>query len=132
MKKSIFIQHSDAGFYLPYITFVCMIVFMMLGTSIALYQNHVRMTHKMLEWTKVETMVQMTTASFVNDGLYKNNETGEATYNFPDGKVDMSYKQETPEKWLLNITVKTKRDFVSSDFHIVTVSEPYEEAEDST
>lgn len=132
MRKSLSTKRYEAGFYLPYISFVCMLVFMMIGTSVVLYKNHLQMTHKMMEWTRVETMIQMTTATFVNDELYNKPEGGETTYNFPDGTVDMSYKEEAAGKWLLHIKIKTKRDFDFADYYIVTVPGSSGEAEDTS
>jgi ribosomal protein L35AE/L33A len=122
MKKRLHIKPPKSGFYLPYTVFVSMIVFVIITTSIAMYQNNVHNTHKLMELVEVETMAQMTKAQFIQGEKYRTTSNGQGNYIYPYGNVDYRFSKQLPgDTWALHMDITTKSAVLIKKMYTITV-----------
>ncbi len=104
-------RKSEAGFFLPFVLFVFVLVSSSVLTTVAIYQNELKVSARLLEQIKAETMVQMSTVD-VKERLNKGEiaKEGRLRYHFPQGKTSVHYKREKEQIYRLYIEVLTEGD----------------------
>lgn len=104
-------RKSEAGFFLPFVLFVFVLVSSSVLTTVAIYQNELKVSARLLEQIKAETMVQMSTVD-VKERLNKGEiaKEGRLRYRFPQGKTSVHYKREKEQIYRLYIEVLTEGD----------------------
>lgn len=119
MKKQLPLITNENGFYLPYVMFVSMVTFLVITTSILIYQNKIETAHTMSEFIEIETLIQMTKANFLNDQVYKTEDSGEIMYQYPNGEVELMFARIDENKFELNMILHTLNDLkLEKTFHV--------------
>jgi|SRR5690625_4853480 len=120
MKKQS--QHTnESGFYLPYVLMVSLITLTVISSSILSYQNEMEATYYLLEQIEAETLIQMGSAQFKKEELYKNNDHGKITYELPNGIVYIEYTRQSKQMCSLDFLVETNNDFSFEFRNIINV-----------
>ncbi len=108
-KKSLIM--SESGFYLPLTMMVSMIVLSAVITSVLIYKNEMEVSHTLKEQIEVETLIQMARAKFKEEEVYKNKNSGQITYEFPNGTAVIQYDKIDTHQYSLQFDVTTKEQF---------------------
>lgn len=110
---------NEAGFFLPYVLFITSLVFMIVTTSINIYQQDTQMTHRYVDQLRIETLVQMGLATFRKEYLPNESSTLTVDYVFPDGEVTIVYHLIDEFEYRLHFTVLTVNDSLYTVLHTV-------------
>lgn len=97
---------NQHGFFLPYVLFITALIFIIVTASINIYKNDTHITHRLVEQTKIKTLVQMSSMKFKENLEELDSTDNPITYTFPDGNVEITYlvlnKQEIRIDFLIN------------------------------
>ena len=115
-------QNNEAGFYLVYTVFISMIVCTILLSAIVAYRLNVTETHKLLDLTRKETIIQMAKESFKQDFLHNEAKDGKIIYNYPDGEVEVLYEKMEEGIWKLVLTITTKQKNEYTAYYLLPIS----------
>jgi len=107
MKKRLQLM-NDEGFYVPYVLVVAFIVLSIIATATTIYSNERRSTFVLLEQLESETLVQMARVQFRKDEMHKNSESGQVTYDFPNGTATIWFNREKDDIIFLDMTITTE------------------------
>jgi|SRR5699024_5838931 len=103
---------NESGFYLPYVLMVAVISLTILTTTIYLYKNEIETTHYVTEQIKAETLIQMGRVQFKKEKLYKINDHGQVTYEFPNGIVSIHFTRQDETVFDLQFSAETTNEFL--------------------
>lgn len=109
MKKQLFSMNEQA-FFLPYVSFLIAIVFIVVISYVYTYQNDLFITEKHIEQIKIETLFQRSREEAKKEFIHNNTlETeGQLQYTYPDGNVVISYVRVDSNQYQLHYTVQTE------------------------
>lgn len=113
------VSMNERGFFLPYVLAISVVILCVIVTSLTIYNNERKMTHMLLEQLEVETLFQMSRVQFKEDALYKINDKGQITYEYPNGTVIIQFVLEDEQKVSLDFSIKSTNDFLTEFHHII-------------
>lgn len=100
---------NEHAFFLPYISVLCTIVYILLLSMIYTYHNDLFITQKHIEQIKIETLFQRSREevkeAFINNNLVTE---GQLHYTYPDGSVVITYVQIEPNHYQLHYAIQTE------------------------
>lgn len=108
-KKSLIM--SESGFYLPLTIMVSMIALSAVITTVLIYKNEMEVSYMLEEQIEVETLIQMARVKFKEEEVYKNNNSGQITYEFPNGTTTIRYDKIDTHQYTLQFAVTTNGHF---------------------
>lgn len=92
---------------LPYVLFVIALAFVVITTSVHLYQDELRITHNQTEQLKIETLLQMARTQFKEDVFNTHESDGTISYEFPYGDVQIKYAKLNEKTYRLHFSIQT-------------------------
>lgn len=98
------------GFIYPFVFLVAFMFLTVTSASIHLYQNHQYNTDLHVKKIVINTLIQSGLAKF-GDETKQNQElpeSGETTYFFPDGEVNITYVRIEGRTYFLQLSILTK------------------------
>lgn len=107
MKERSLQQNNEHGYFLPFVIFICLIIFSSIMASIHIYRNEVTIADNLWEQMKAETLVQMSMKHFSNEKPFIDYNSGIETYHFPSGNVYLSYDRITPGLYKIVLDIET-------------------------
>lgn len=123
MKKRLPTMTNERGFYLPYALIVSVIILSIITTSIFIYQNELNITRSLLDQIEVETLIQMGKAQFIKDEVYNHQDKGQVNYEFPSGKVHITFEWIADDLVEMEFNIMTNNQFSFIIFHRMSVGE---------
>lgn len=113
-------MNKEEAFYLPFVTFISLIILSTVTTSIILYQNERQITEQLLHQIEAETILQMTIHKFSSEQMNNDERKGKIKYNFPSGESIVHYEKIEHQKYSCTIEVFTSKDVKIDTFiHVV-------------
>ncbi|MBO1005852.1 hypothetical protein ACFSKI_20165 [Pseudogracilibacillus auburnensis] len=123
MKKRLPTMINERGFYLPYALIVSVIILSIITTSIFIYQNELNITRSLLDQIEVETLIQMGKTQFIKDEWYNHQDKGQVNYEFPPGKVHITFEWIADDLVEMEFNIMTNNQFSFMIFHRMSVGE---------
>src|SRR5699024_111130 len=107
MKKRLQLM-NDEGYYVTYVLVAAFIVLSIIATATTIYSNERKSTFVLLEQLESDTLVQMARVQFRKDEMHKNSESGQVTYDFPNGTATIWFNREKDDIIFLDMTITTE------------------------
>lgn len=105
-------KKNEKGFVLPYVLFITSLLFIIITTSISIYEQDIKVTHYQVEQIKIETLYQSALAIFKEERELNHMPYYTTNYTFPDGKVTVTYTIIDELEYRLRFSISTNNDFV--------------------
>lgn len=107
MKNKSFFLSNQAGFYLPYVLFLTVIVLFTVATQINIYQQDIQVTHQHLEQLRIETLNQMALKKVQQENDILELERWTVSYIFPYGTARLKYHLIEDDIYNLHVDILT-------------------------
>lgn len=108
MKKQLLFMNNESGFLLPYVLFISIIIFVVIASTIQMYQNEIWLTYQNIDQLKVETLFQMGYEKFIDENTHKDlDEKKIVQYTFPDGDVSIEFTKKDEDEGQLLFQIAT-------------------------
>lgn len=128
MRKLSSIQCDQAGFFLPYILGVTVIIMFSLMTHINLYQQDIEVTRLHLEHLQMETLIQMGYKKIQYEFPSIEITQGDVYYTFPNGTVKLKFEPIDDQYYHLHADMVTSNYSEYATYRTIE----YEEVEPNT
>lgn len=111
MKRLLYFIDNQHGFFLPYVLFITSLVFILVSSYIATYQNDLHITDSQIEQLKIETLFQMGRTKLKEeiDDNHFNENNNKVFYLFPDGSVEILITALNEKQYALNFAIFTNK-----------------------
>lgn len=116
-------QSSEKGFFLPYVLFITSLVLIIVTASVHAYQRDVQITQHQMEHIRIETLLQMGFAAFGEEQIPNDASHFTIDYEFPDGKVMVTYDLINDPDYQLKFKILTVNQSAYTIVHPVEISQ---------
>lgn len=85
------INGDEAAFFLPYVVVIATILFISFHMTLHFYEVEQRITHNLEEQIKIDNILRMAKKKFIEEKVYEEAQSGETSYVFPEGEVEVEF-----------------------------------------
>src|SRR5690625_4438761 len=107
MRKKLYYFTNQRGFFLPYVLFIVSLTFLIVTTTIKLYDNEIYMMLHLIEQITIETLIQMRHMKYREDVNQSDHLPEVIASTFPSGNVTISIRNHKEKRAFVHYQIRT-------------------------